>query len=85
MRFRSGLLIGFASGYYLGAKAGRARYEQLNRWITKARSSEAVQDATARASEVFDRGVEKVKDATSGNGDVPPLVTEVDPQVNAPY
>jgi hypothetical protein len=26
---RTGLVVGFAVGYYLGAKAGRERYEQL--------------------------------------------------------
>lgn len=29
MRFRLGLLVGFGVGYYLGAKAGRERYEQI--------------------------------------------------------
>ena len=29
MRFRVGLLAGFAVGYYLGSKAGRERYEQM--------------------------------------------------------
>ncbi len=29
MRFRLGLIVGFGVGYYLGAKAGRERYEQL--------------------------------------------------------
>jgi len=29
MRFRVGLVVGFGIGYYLGAKAGRERYEQL--------------------------------------------------------
>jgi hypothetical protein len=29
MRFRLGLIIGFAIGYFFGAKAGRERYEQI--------------------------------------------------------
>jgi hypothetical protein len=29
MRFRTGVIVGFAAGYYLGARAGRERYEQL--------------------------------------------------------
>lgn len=28
-KFRLGVIIGFGAGYYLGAKAGRERYEQL--------------------------------------------------------
>jgi hypothetical protein len=31
MRIRVGLVIGFGIGYYLGARAGRERYEQLRR------------------------------------------------------
>ena len=33
MRMRIGLALGFAVGYYLGARAGRERYEQLRRLI----------------------------------------------------
>ena len=33
MRFRAGMAVGFAVGYYLGARAGRRRYEQLRRAI----------------------------------------------------
>jgi hypothetical protein len=35
MRFRVGLGIGFGIGYYLGARAGRERYEQLRRLIAR--------------------------------------------------
>jgi hypothetical protein len=35
MRFRAGLIVGFAAGYYLGAKAGRERYEQLRRIVER--------------------------------------------------
>lgn len=31
MRFRAGLLVGLATGYVLGARAGRERYEQIKR------------------------------------------------------
>jgi hypothetical protein len=43
MRFRLGLLVGFATGYYFGAKAGRERYEQLRRLIDRAAPTERVQ------------------------------------------
>ena len=33
----AGVMIGFGAGYYLGAKAGRERYEQLNAMIRKER------------------------------------------------
>ncbi|MFZ4516330.1 MAG: hypothetical protein ACOYN3_08470 [Acidimicrobiia bacterium] len=29
MRFRTGVIIGLAVGYYLGTRAGRERYEQI--------------------------------------------------------
>ena len=32
MGFKMGAIAGFAAGYYLGAKAGRERYEQINRF-----------------------------------------------------
>jgi hypothetical protein len=35
MRFRLGLLLGFAAGYYLGARAGQGRYEQLRGIVAK--------------------------------------------------
>ena len=36
MKFRVGLVVGFAVGYYLGAKAGRERYEQIRGFIDRA-------------------------------------------------
>jgi hypothetical protein len=35
VRTRVALLVGFGVGYYAGAKAGRARYEQLHEVVTK--------------------------------------------------
>ncbi len=45
-KFRVGLLAGFAAGYYLGARAGRDRYEQINRLL---RRSKTIEDATTEA------------------------------------
>jgi hypothetical protein len=52
MRMRFALLVGFAIGYVLGAKAGRERYEQIMRlWGTVRRSDPAQQlSAEARAA-----------------------------------
>ena len=36
MGFKTGAVVGFAVGYYLGSKAGRERYEQINTWIDRA-------------------------------------------------
>ncbi|MGH9187278.1 MAG: hypothetical protein ACRD0U_15920 [Acidimicrobiales bacterium] len=62
MRFKLGLGIGFAAGYYLGAKAGRARYEQLQEWVHKARESDVVETAADKAKAVVDLGFERARD-----------------------
>jgi hypothetical protein len=50
-----GLVTGLAIGYYLGSKAGRERYEQLQRWFRDARKSGPVQKAQAAAGPVVER------------------------------
>ena len=67
MRLRAGLIIGFGAGYYLGAQAGRERYEQMNRWIRKAKRSDAFEAATEKARAVVDLGVERAKDVVGGD------------------
>lgn len=62
MRFRLGLVLGFSSGYYLGSRAGRARYEQLNRLFDKARRSEAYDTATEKTKTLIEEGVERAKE-----------------------
>jgi Rho termination factor, N-terminal domain len=39
------VFVGLGVGYYLGARAGRERYDQMNEWIEKARQSEPGQTA----------------------------------------
>lgn len=71
MRFRLGLATGFATGYYLGAKAGRQRYDQINRALRRARRSEAFEAATEKAKAALDEGVEKARSLVehkTGNG-----------------
>jgi hypothetical protein len=62
MRFRLGMMIGFGTGYYLGAKAGRDRYEQLRGMIDKARGSDTYELAHDKAKEVVDLTVDAAKD-----------------------
>lgn len=62
MRFRLGLVIGFGSGYYLGSMAGRERYEQINRTLSKLKRSEAYETASEKVHEAVDTGVAKAKD-----------------------
>ena len=55
-------MVGFGAGYYLGAKAGRERYEQLNTMIAKVKRTEAYDTATDKAKAVVDLSVERAKD-----------------------
>ena len=63
MRFRLGLLLGFVAGYYLGTMAGRERYEQIQRTLTKVRGTSAYETATGKAKAVVDLGVERARPA----------------------
>jgi hypothetical protein len=63
MRFRLGLLVGLVVGYYLGAQAGRERYEQMNRLFAKARGSEPAERATEAAKAAIDLTVERARTA----------------------
>jgi hypothetical protein len=66
-KFRTGAVLGFATGYYLGTKAGRDRYEQLNRLLGRARRSETLEHAATavgRARAVIDLTRERVVDLT---------------------
>jgi len=46
MRFRLGLLVGMGIGYVLGARAGRARYEQIAKAVRQFMRSESAQEIT---------------------------------------
>jgi hypothetical protein len=65
-KFRAGLVIGLTTGYYFGAKAGRGRYEQLNRALRTLRRSSTVDHAATaigRARAVVDLSKVRVHDA----------------------
>ena len=75
-KFRIGLALGFAAGYYLGAQAGRERYLQLNRWLRQAQGSDAFSTAMGKARAVVDLGRERARahdeqfvDVSNGAGD----------------
>jgi hypothetical protein len=71
MRLRIGFVSGFALGYYLGAMAGRDRYEQINRIVREARGSNAIEGAADKARAVVDLGKERARDVVgskSGDG-----------------
>ena len=62
MKFRLGLVTGLATGYYLGARAGRQRHDQINRSLAKIRRSETFEEVTERAKAVAEEAVEKVQE-----------------------
>jgi len=69
MRFRFGLVTGMATGYYLGARAGRQRYLQINRALARLRRSEAFEVAVDSAKSVVEDGVEKARSAVESRAD----------------
>ena len=74
MRFKLGLIIGLSVGYYFGAKAGRARYEQLRKWLQQAKESEILETATDKAKAVVDLGVERARDLVDRSDEDPVTV-----------
>ncbi len=70
MRFRFGLIIGFAVGYYFGTRAGRERYEEIQRWIRKAKSSELYEVAEEKAKDLVHHGEEDTPGRVSAPGSV---------------
>jgi hypothetical protein len=46
MRYKATFIAGLATGYVLGAKAGRVRYEQISRFAASVRNRPIVQGAT---------------------------------------
>ena len=58
-KFRIGAALGFATGYYLGAKAGRERYVQLQRLVQRAQRETAIGTVVGKAKAVVDLGRER--------------------------
>jgi hypothetical protein len=60
---KSSLLIGFAAGYVLGARAGRERYEQISAGARRFAGNPTVQSAASRAQETVAAQAPVVADA----------------------
>jgi len=55
VKMRTGLVVGFAVGYYFGSKAGRERYEQIRSWLDQVAPAEKVRAAV-------ELGIERLRD-----------------------
>ncbi len=66
MKLRLGLIVGFAAGYYLGARAGRERYEQLRGLVAHT--------PLAKVQAAYELGLERLRERTTAPPDavVPP-------------
>jgi hypothetical protein len=74
-KFRTGLLLGLAVGYYFGAQAGKERYDQLNALFRRALQTDALDQASTavgKAKAVIDLTRERVVDLTEHKPAVAP-------------
>jgi hypothetical protein len=62
VRFKTGLLVGLAVGYYYGTKAGRERYVQLDRYLAQIRSTDAYQELRDRLGDLAVEGISRTRD-----------------------
>lgn len=80
MQFRMGLVMGLVVGYVFGAKAGRARYEQIAKMWGQVKGSPAAQEfgedvkvAASKATDTIEgkanEGVAKVTEMVRGEGE----------------
>jgi hypothetical protein len=73
MRFQTGLVVGLAVGYYYGSKAGRQRFEQIERVLEPVRESAAYQSAVDAAKKAGGSALRetasRAKEAVLGPGE----------------
>jgi len=74
MRFKIGLLLGFAGGYVMGTKAGRSRYDQIMKVVGKIGESEPAAKARAQATRMVEEATQRFRSASmDGMGDDSPV------------
>ena len=57
--FKRGAVVGFATGYVLGSKAGRERYEQIRRNWKRVQSSPPYQSLMGKVEAAVGLGIER--------------------------
>ena len=62
VRFKTGLLVGLAVGYYYGAKAGRERFVQLDSYLAQIRSTDAYQELRDRLGDLAVESISRTRD-----------------------
>jgi hypothetical protein len=74
MRFKFGLLLGFAGGYLLGTKAGRERYNQIMNVAGKIGQSEPATKARAQATRMVEEATQRFRSGSmDGQGTDSPV------------
>jgi hypothetical protein len=61
MRFKLGLLLGFAGGYLMGTKAGRYRYDQIMKVVGKIGQSEPATKVRAQATRMVEDATQRFR------------------------
>jgi hypothetical protein len=84
MRFRTGLVAGFALGYYFGTKAGNERYRQIEDYLTQVRSSTTVRQLVTRLGELAEAGVARGRSSIEAGATYSPGIYDyqADPTLN---
>jgi len=59
--FKIGAALGFGIGYYLGAKAGKERAAQIERFVRRVQQSDFGETAADKARAVIDLTVERAR------------------------
>jgi hypothetical protein len=49
-------VVGLAVGYYLGARAGRERYDQIEQWLDKVRGTDTYRDISDKIEQLYEEG-----------------------------
>jgi hypothetical protein len=69
VKLRTAAIVGAAAGYYLGAKAGRRRYDQIGRALRLAARSPGVEPAASKLRAASRLGLERLREIVGARED----------------